>query len=205
MVVAFSNKFGNNKNFKLRLHSRFSSNDEKSKILEFLSRNNINNIEILEKVLSQDEYLEFIKSLDCYILLSKGESFSFTPREAIALGIPTIVSNNTAYEVLCQTPYFIPVKSNIKVHADYRWQFGRYIGNQYDCDINDVENALEYVYNNYELYREKAKGGREWVKQYTYSALGKKYLNLVKPQKIILGDDNIIIDDYIITNSEKLY
>ena len=121
LVVAFSNKFGNNKNFKLKLHSRsnFGFKEERSRILEFLSINNISNVEIMEKMLSQGEYLNFMKSLDCYVLISKGEGFSVTPREAIALGIPTIVSNNTAHEVLCQTPYFVPVKSNIKFPADY--------------------------------------------------------------------------------------
>ena len=209
LVVAFSNKFGNNKNFKLRLHSRYSDIREKSKIVEFINKNSIKNIEIIDKILSQNEYLNFMKSLDCYVLISKGEGFSVTPRESIALGIPTIVSNNTAHEVLCQTPYFISIKSDIKVPADYSYLImftgKKIIGNQYDCYIKDVEDTLEYVYNNYELCLEKAKGGREWVKQYTYPALEKKYLNLVKPQKVILGDDNIITDDYLMTNSKELY
>ena len=69
----------------------------------------------------------------------------------------------------------------------------------------DVEEALLKVYNNYDYYLEKANKGREWVKQFTYKSLEKKYLNLLKPNKVIFGPKNLITNDYIMTNCKSLY
>ena len=43
------------------------------------------------------------------------------------------------------------------------------------------------------------------VSQYSWNNLKYRYLNLVKPKKIILGDKNEVTDDYFMTNSKKLY
>ncbi len=61
------------------------------------------------------------------------------------------------------------------------------------------------VFHNYAFYLEKAARGRKWVKQYLHERLSDKYLNLVKPLSIVLGKENIIGDNILITNSKALY
>ena len=128
-----------------------------------------------------------------------------SPREALALGIPCILSNNTAHEVLCQTPYVNSVMSNKVEPADYRLVFGQYYGYQFNSSITDVEKSLEEIYNNYDYYLQNGKDARQWVQQYDYRNLKNKYLNLIKPNKVILGKENLITDEYIMTDCKKLY
>ena len=59
------------------------------------------------------KYIEFISTFDCYVNLSKGEGFSIPPRESLALGIPCIISDNTAHKTICDSGLVLPVTSKI--------------------------------------------------------------------------------------------
>ncbi|CDK30744.1 glycosyltransferase [Candidatus Babela massiliensis] len=205
LLNAFLNKFGNNKNIKLKLHGRYGDIKLINKLKKIIREKKAKNVELILGPLEQKHYVNFLNSLDCYVLVSKGEGFSITPRESISLGIPTIISNNTAHKELTQTTFFIPLKSKIKEPADYRWLFGKYCGYNFNIMQKDLEQVLEEVYNNYEHYLKKSQLGREWVKQYRYNNLEQKYINIIKPKKIIFGNNNIITDDYVMTSSKKLF
>lgn len=202
LIQSFSGVYRNSKDVVLKIHTRIYRQDND---LKGLIRNlRITNVELIEKNLSWNEYVKFLESLDCYVLLSKGEGFSITPREALALGIPCILSNNTGQKTICDSGFVYPVESRKEEPAFYD-VFGLYCGNQFNCEIKDAMNALTYVYENYQEMLDKAKLGRIWVKQYLLNNLKNKYLNLIKPKKLILGDQNLITDDFLMTNSEKLY
>ena len=69
----------------------------------------------------------------------------------------------------------------------------------------DVRKALRDVYENYQKHLTKAALGRVWVKQYCVESLKPKYLNLVRPKLVILGPDNKITDQHLMTNSKTLF
>lgn len=165
----------------------------------------IKNIRLTFGNLSWQEYIKFMTSLDCYISLSKGEGFGITPREAMAFGIPCILSNNTGHRTICNTQLVLSIKSTIPVEAFYPNLSKKPIGYYFTCRKQDVRNALRAMYNNYKFYLKKAHKGREWVQQYLYSNLQAKYLTLVKPHKVVLGEENRITDDCLITNNKSLY
>ncbi|MDR3646459.1 MAG: glycosyltransferase [Candidatus Babeliales bacterium] len=200
VVDAFCQAFGKSSKVYLRIHSRFLDNKIKSK----LKKINYKNIELIEEGLIQNKYIEFLSSLDCYVLLSKGEGFSITPRESLALGIPCIISNNTAHKTICDSGFVLGVKSQIEEPA-FNNLFKQFCGYQYNCQLSDAVAALKEVYNNYQFYWAKAQKGKNWVKQYDWPNLKNKYLALLKPKKVILGKENIILNDCIITNSKDLY
>ena len=126
----------------------------------------IKNIEIIEALLPHKQYIGFLQSLDCYVLLSKGEGLSFdTLREALALSKPCIISDNTAHHTIAKTGFVYAVPSNIKEPAKY--DFGVF-GYQFNCKVEDVQKALREVYVNYNLYLQKAEQGRNWVQRYLW-------------------------------------
>lgn len=202
LINSFSKAFKNNKDVLLKIHTKSNLyiNDLEKIVLD----TNITNIEIIQKKLSWNDYLNFISSLDCYILLSKGEGFSITPREALAAGIPCILSNNTSHKTICETSFVYGVPSNISENAYYP-VFKEYCGKHFNCKINDVIKAFHQVYNNYDIYLKKAQKGRIWVQQYTGNNLKLKYLNLIKPKKILLGKENKVTDEYLMTSSVTLF
>lgn len=53
-----------------------------------------NNIEIINEVLYQDDYLRLLQTSNCLIYTSDSESFGFIPLEAIATGMPVISTHN---------------------------------------------------------------------------------------------------------------
>jgi len=79
------------------------------------------------------------------------------------------------------------------------------VGYQFDCTTQDAQEAMRDVYQNYSLYTKKACEGRKWVKQYLHKNLCERYVSLVKPESIILGEENIIGDNFLMTNSKTLY
>jgi len=88
---------------------------------------------------------------------------------------------------------------------DYLLMKSANIGFQFDCSTHDAREAMRDVYENYSFYNLKAKEGREWVKQYLYKNLSSKYVSLVKPRSIVLGQENIIGDNFLMTDSKALY
>lgn len=204
LAQAFHDEFGDIAEFKLLIHSRGGDDRLIERLKKKLSDLNNKNIIFVNKKLNKQEYLNFMSSLDCYVSLTKGEGYSITPRESLALGIPTIITNNTAHKTICQTGFVCGVKSEIAEPAYYATLEG-YHGYHFNCELKDARAALREVYENYDAYLSKAQQGRHWVRQYLHSSLQKKYLTIVKPKKVVLGKENKIEDNVLITDSKALY
>lgn len=202
LLEAFAQEFGNDPAFSLKFHGRCG---DSSKINLAIKKNKLNNVFVIEESMKQSEYMQFLKSLDCYVLLSCGEGFSITPREALALGIPCILSNNTAHRTICDSGCVRSVSSHKAEQAHYELLGGFFGGYRYNCSINEARIALRDVYSNYSKYLKKAGIGKEWVKQYLPSNLNRKFINLIKPNVIFFGNENKVENNYIITNSKSLY
>jgi glycosyltransferase involved in cell wall biosynthesis len=202
LIQAFYEEFGDDPKFQLVIHGRGGQNYQN--VEKKLKELNASNIKLINKVISQQEYIDFLKSLDCYVLISKGEGFSITPREALSLGIPCILTNNTAHKTICSSNLVYAIDSKIYEPA-YSETVSEFIGHNFNCNINDVKKALRNVYKDYDKHLKLSKIGRIWVKKYTPEILKPKYLTLVKPKHVIYGTKNIISDSYLMTNSKALY
>ena len=204
LLKAFVQEFGNNKNVTLKMNGGGVRGVEKifTLLKQIIATSKISNVHVTNDALAWPDYVDYMSGIDCYINISQGEGFSITPREALAVGIPCIVTNNTAQKTICESGYVRTVPSNILIPIK---KDGESIGNRFDCSLKDVRAALRDVYKNYNVYLEKAREGRAWVQQYRWINLQKKYMNLVMPNELILGDKNQITDDYLMTNSKKLY
>lgn len=203
LMEAFGKKFGNDPKFKLRLHGRFGS--YKTEVEKAVKQANYSNVELLNAPLGMQEYDDFMDSIDCYVFPSMGEGFSITPRETMALGKPCILTNNSSHKTICNSGFVIPLPSEDRIPAIYEVFGNQQIGFYNDCDINELATLMKDVVDNYDKHLEKAKGGREWVKQYLWSSLKSTYINLIKPQKITLGKMNKITSTAFQTNDKKLY
>ena len=203
LLHAFAKTFGNNNKVRLVINARATFNSLEKTIRQEIKTLGLTNVDFQIKPLTKREYLDLFQTIDCYVNLSKGEGFSIQPREAMALGIPSIVSNNTAQSTLCASGLVTSVPSEIKEPAFYDW--GAYYGNFFTCTIDDAADAMKKVYDNYPFYLKRSKEARAWVSKYQYHALKPLYSTLIKPKKVILGDENTITEDSLTTNSPTLY
>ena len=204
LVRAFHAAFGNSPEVRLRINSRYSDLPTRNALKQEIEALGLTNIDFTEMILDKPLYVKTMEATDCYVSLSTGEGFSIQPREAMALGIPVIVTDNTGQSTICKSHLVRSVPSLDKIPAYYNW-FNEVIGKAYDCSIEDAALALRDVYEHYDAYLSKGKEAREWVKQYRFTNLKPFYLSLVKPKKVTLGHENRITPEEVITDSPELY
>lgn len=203
LIQSFAEEFGNDNNVYLKLNGRQGT---VQKYVDLINSLGVKNIIFSYQVLNKNEYVDFLNSFDCFINISKGEGFSLCPREALALKIPCILTNNSAQTTICKSGLVKEIPSLIPEPATYSGVFGdEPIGDFFTCTKADVKKAMRDVYTNYAYYLKKAKIGPKWVSVYNWQKLKNKYLNLVKPKLICLGYKNEITDKYLMTNSRKLF
>lgn len=203
LIQAFHRAFGDLKDVKLILNSSNSDAKYSQEIKNELHKLQASNIVFTEMVWEQDLYLKIFKEIDCYVSLSLGEGLSIEPKEAIALGIPLIVTDNTAQRTLCQSLFCLTVSCLDRIPAFYP-EFRNHYGVFSDCTLEDASYALRDMYDNYEKYLAQAQAKRAWAKKFSYDHLKPLYLGLVKPKKIALADENKITPDCLYTTSKEV-
>lgn len=206
LIQAFLEEFKDNPSVILRLNGRKQdgSSSTFAKLEKMVKEQNAKNILLSESTLSWHEYIQFMKDLSCCVNISQGEGYSIIPREAMALGVPCILSNNTAQSDLCKVSFVRSIQTNPQMvlpKESLNW----YAGSFFQCTVLDVRKALRDIYNNYDQWLHNAQSNRTWVSQFTWNSLQKKYLSLIKPKKIVLGTKNHIHDTHLETNSIALY
>ena len=202
LLKAFARAFGNSEKVRLIIQARSTFNKLERKIAQEIEALGLTNVRFAVNPLTKEEYGKLFESIDCYVNLSKGEGFSIQPREAMALGIPAIVTDNTAQTTLCKSGLVTAVPSPYPESAFYDW--GRTYGFSFGCSVDEAADALKKVYDNYSAYLQQGKAARQWVRQYEYSALKPLYLSLIKPKKVLLGKENRITEEYLMTTSFEL-
>lgn len=202
LVKAFHQAFGNNQKVRLLLNSRRIDSIYAQKIIDYIIDNGIMNIDykIEEKNITQ--YNDLFNQIDCYVSLSKGEGFSVQPREAMARGIPVIVSNALAQRTIADSGVVRVVEAKTPKQAAYSHYL---MGRNFDIELDDAVDALKDMYHNYQKYLDLAPKARKWAQQYTYDNIKPLFITLVKPKKVILSESNNITKDHLMTNSEILY
>ncbi len=204
LVRAFALAFGDDPNYKLFINSRLHDSKAERALKQEILNLKLTNVLFSHLELPQDAYLKFFQSIDCYVSLSKGEGFSIQPREAMALGIPAIVTDNTGQHTLCQSGLVFGVPSVRESPAYYHW-IQTPCGTHYNCDVQEAASALKEVAQHYDAYLEKNSAARAWSRQYSYDEIKPLYRTLVKPQQVILGPENRLSPTTLMTNSKALY
>ncbi len=203
LLRAFAAAFGNRSDVQLRLNSRISDNGYDEVIRSEIKALGLKNVIFTVETLPVSEYLSLFQTVDCYVNLAKGEGFSIQPREAMALGIPVICTNNTAQTTICETGLVRGVPATVAEPALYPW--GSYYGHAFNCTVEDAAAALRDVYTHYEDYLKCAPFARLFAARSHYPHIRPLYLSLVKPKRVILGKENRLTADYLMTDSEELY
>jgi len=204
LIDAFYQAFGNNSEVRLWINCRASEGNLFQDLQAKVASLGVTNILLTKNCYNNEDYLKNFEQIDCYVSLSKAEGFSIQPREAMALGIPCIVSDNTAQTTICKSNLVKTVSCPIKEPAYYEI-FRDVFGFQYSVELEEASKALKAVYENYDAHLKLAEQSRLWAAQYDYSTLHSLYKSLIHPTLVLLGEDNRIEQDHLITNSPKLY
>jgi glycosyltransferase involved in cell wall biosynthesis len=200
-IQAFVQAFGQNPNVRLVINGREYHKSYLQECQDFLRQSGVSNVFLTTNKLSRKDFIDMLKNSDCYISLSKGEGFSIIPREAMALGIPVIVTDNTGQSTIARSGWVKPVSSPIQVPAKYYLSKKVLIeGVNYDFHIQDAVQAMQDVFNHHQKYLSVNADARAWAMKYAYTNkdLQDFYVRLFfDPKKCVLGHNDAIHKDYL--------
>lgn len=203
LVRAFAKAFGNNPNVRLRINCRGGEQEVSNAITREIVQQGLTNVEFTQFALNRAEYLKLFQEIDCYVSISKSEGFSIQPREAMALGIPVISTDNSAQKTICDSGLVRTVHSPFQEISICPW--GNAYGHVFNCSVDSVVDALKDMHNNYDKYLQKASLARKWAEQYQYDNLKSLYRSLIKPKQVVFGTEDKVTEEGLVTNSKELF
>lgn len=154
----------------LKIHSRSFVNTPK--MLKFVTNEidkNPDGIELRNETLKNDEYEKWWDSLNCYVFVSGGESYSITPRQALLQGIPVILSKNTSHLDLLDVPGILWVETDHLKRSQFSGDPNSpvFIGNESVPSFKQLRERMQEVKNNYSFWKEEAIKGGKIIKEQT--------------------------------------
>lgn len=176
VISAFLNLFKNNENVRLILKTQ----DGTLGSITFPYKNLI----IIDRRSTPEELNQYLYDTDCFIFPSRGEGFGLPPLEAMATGLPVILSANTGMMDFCDERYNYPIKKIVPQPAQRFPKVWGYVGNWFDPDPKEIQSLMKYVYEHQDEAREKGRLAAEWVKNnWTYQNTAKKIVNVLEHLK----------------------
>lgn len=205
LIEAFHSVFGGQSGVFLHIHSTLNFSNHFEELQRFIADNGVDNVLITHENLSEAKYAKLFRSFDAYVNVSKGEGFSITPRQALYLGIPTILSDNTAHRTLVETGVVTPVPTTHYEPAHFEGLGGIDCGYQCVPDSAALRRALMDVYLNHRRYRTKAPEMRAVAEQYSTDALKWRYQAFAFPKGVFLSTKNYLDRNFMVTSDVALY
>ena len=160
-----------------------------SGIEQYYDLSKIPRIEIMDDFISTKEYPRLYKSVDCYVMPSRGEGWGRPYMEAMTMELPVIGTRWSAnLEFMTDENSFL-IDCNL---IDIRYDIPKFKGRKWaDPDFNHLKKLLRYVYENYQEAKIKGKIARQDIKRkYSYNKISRlimKRLNhslsLIKPME----------------------
>jgi glycosyltransferase involved in cell wall biosynthesis len=205
LVRSFAECFDNNSDVELVVHTPLDFGGGYKEVDDYIKAHGIQNVVLSQMELDDSKYVSLLKSIDVYVLISKGECYSITPRQALALGKPVILSAGHAHDELLDSKLCISVPVRGYEPARYEAFDNQDIGLQCTYDDRDVRAALNDAYYNYIKYAQNREERQAYAMTFDHSSLGEYYRTLANPKNVFLGDCDVIERDRLVTSSKSLY
>ena len=149
-------KLADNKNKKFHLYIKipYTVNNDYSDLID-------DNITVEIGDFTAEQMSEWYSKLNAYIFPSGGEGWSFTPRESLYLGVPTVITDINVHQELL--PYCCVISNDQKKELAYYEFCQAFHGYQNQYSIENILNALNDLFNNYDKYLDLAQSGSVWI------------------------------------------
>ena len=158
--------------------------------------------EFVSGYLSADEEVELYSTVHCYVQPSRGEGFGLQPLQAIAQGVPTILTDAHGHASFAHLGYgigstLVKSPSSAFLHGDHpemRW---------WEPDFDELVDRMRHVYDHYDQALEVGRRGASGVE------LGFTWRHSAAQFQTAMGHDTLRTpyqgDGSWVTPSEKLY
>jgi autotransporter strand-loop-strand O-heptosyltransferase len=143
LIISVDNPFSNDnvKTTEERL-SKYGLTDDRIKILHFPKR---------------EEYIKILKSCHCFVSCARSEGWNLPLIESMACGIPSLYSNCSGQlEFAKDKGIPVNVLGEKPASKSYYNHFNECVGNYYEPDFNELSEKMRFVYENYEVIKNKS-------------------------------------------------
>lgn len=122
------------------------------------------NVEVIKGRYPTSKMLELLRQSDCFVFPSRGEGMGLTPLEALATGIPAIITVGSGMADYYNDKYFIGLKDIKEVPAVYNVYKGEQVGNMVEASIDEIAEKMIWAYENKETVKQMGIKGSKWVR-----------------------------------------
>lgn len=136
VIQAFTSEFNKNESVQLLLKTSNPS-------FGYYNRFTDPRIKTITKPMSFDEVFDFYKSIDCFVFPSKAEGVGYPPREAMATGLPVILTKWSGLDEIAKPEIAYPLKPK---SFEKRPNFIEQDGVWAKIDIQELMYQMRHVY-----------------------------------------------------------
>lgn len=138
---------------------------------------NYPNVVIHDQWMTEQEEADLVRSMDCFVSVSRGEGFGLMPLQAISAGIPTILSDAHGHREFSDlATHRIPTTS--VPTAKGIWQN---MGDWDEPDPDALAEAILSIHKNRDKYRRQAFKNSGEVAAFNWETAANQLLQIVKP------------------------
>ena len=137
------------------------------------------NVKVISGELPHKAMACLLAEVDCFIFPSRGEGFSLPPLEAMATGLPVILTKGHSHMEYYDERYMYGVEVSKKIPAKYPW-FDYPIGNWVRCNLDNLSDRIEYVYENKEEAFDKGQKAQNYVKRFSAKKTAEAFKEFLK-------------------------
>jgi len=143
--------------------------------VQFLDRR----VKIINGNMTFDEITALYASFDCFVFPSHAEGSGLPPREAMATGLPTILTNWSGLSEVCNLDFNYPLTP---IAIDYPDDRGiEQPGFQARLDVQEIMYYMRYVYEHRDEAKEKGQKASSYIhKEWNWDVCGVDLLEKVK-------------------------
>jgi len=124
------------------------------------------------------EQREWFNQADCFVAVSRGEGFGLMPLQAIASGIPTIISDSTGQAQFTDLAFGVVPCGKSKAETTGQWD---------EPDQKVLEELMVEAYENRDAAKTKAKQGVVGSKAFSWDSSARRFVGLI-PTGTLLSD-----------------
>lgn len=122
-------------------------------------------IRFIKEVLDLEKLNEVYKEADCFVYPTHAEGFGLPPLEAMATGLPIIVTDWMGCKEFAKEQICYPIKVNKLEKALYPKAYGD-VGQWAHINIKDIRRLMRYIYENRKEAKEKGKLAAQYVNEH---------------------------------------
>jgi glycosyltransferase involved in cell wall biosynthesis len=173
-IRAFKRAFPDEPDVRLIIKSRWGDSPERTREIKKEAGKD-SRVFFSAESMSESEVRTFLNKIDCLLLPSSGEGFSFMPREALATGKLCIISSGHAHQVIIDEEGGIGLKIKETSPAWYPYVSKTPCGEQWDPDFDDLMTKLRDVRDNYSFFLSKAQEKKQTLSKYEIRQWADRY------------------------------